>query len=64
VKKPDGIADCGHLATRHRQQPVHRHTIREVRQPHRPLLDVARVDVDHAVRRLRADPLDKRRDAR
>ena len=64
VKQPDGVADRGHLAPGGREHAVHRHTVGEIGQPHCLVLDIAGVDVDDAVRRLLADPLDERRDSR
>jgi hypothetical protein len=61
---PDRVADARRLAACGLQQLQQRHAARQVREPVRRLLDVPRVDVEHGVRRLCADALDKGRHPR
>jgi hypothetical protein len=64
VAQPRRVADDGDLAAGRGEEPVHRDALRQVREPAGRLLDVPRVDVEHAMRRLLANALDERGHAR
>ena len=64
IAEPGRVSDGGSLTAGRREEAVHRHALRQVGDPGRRLLHVARVDVNHAMGRLSPDEFDKCRHAR